>query len=86
VHVAELGCAILERIELGDAQRLTFSWRNTCGFQIILSWRSRADDGAPITGTVIVPPQESAAAECSKCALPDWAESRLSPGTSATRL
>jgi hypothetical protein len=86
VHVAELGCAILERVELGDGRRLTFSWRNTCGFQIILSWRSRADDGASITGTVIVPPQESVAAECSMCAFPDWTESRQSPETSATRL
>src|SRR5436190_24398441 len=86
VHIAELGCAILERAELGDRRRLTFSWRNTCGFQIILSWRSRGDDGASITGTVIVPPQESIEAECSMCAFPDWTESRLSPETSATRL
>jgi len=35
--IAELGCAVLERVELGDAQRLTFSWRNTCGVQIVLS-------------------------------------------------
>jgi hypothetical protein len=79
-------CTVLERAELHEDQRLTFSWRNMCGFPIVVLWRSRADDGGIITGTVTVPPDESASGECRRCGFPDWTESRQDLEPSATRL
>jgi hypothetical protein len=84
--VGESSCAILERVELVEDQRLTFSWRNMCGFQVVLYWRSRADDGGLVVGTVAVPPFEIASGGCRRCAFPDWIEGAHEPAPSAARL
>jgi hypothetical protein len=84
--MGEANCAILERAELGEDQRLAFRWRNTCGFPISLLWRSRGDDGDIVMGTVILAPHESTGDECWRCALPEWVEHRQDLKPSATQL
>jgi hypothetical protein len=73
---AHEACAVLASVELLSDQELTFGWNNTCGFPIVLKWRSQPDDGPPITGTLTLPPHQSGAANCSRCTLPEWTETR----------
>jgi hypothetical protein len=67
-------CAVLATIELLSDQELTFKWNNTCGFPIILKWRSQSDEGPLITGTLTLSPHQSAEANCTRCTLPEWTE------------
>ena len=71
----EQACAVLASVALLSDQELTFKWNNTCGFPVILKWRSRSHDGRLITGTLTLPPHQSGADKCTRCALPEWTES-----------
>ena len=74
-RIAHRACAMLASVELYSDQKLTFRWNNACGFPVIVMWQSRSDEGVLVTGTLMLPPHQSGAGYCTRCALPEWTES-----------